>query len=193
MEVLSFYSAWPFPPPGGVPAPPAAPPLTCASLHLAPPPEEDIGDQGNFGGSPVATGESLGGCRGRDNQTFGMVGEDRSAGQDEGAQERPPGTLEKNSGKPGHQQQREWWVGVGYPKQGSGIGDALGLALGQMDWDFCNTWNFRAQLCLAPVDTWHLSRRGGQVCVRSGVNREQGPSRGLAWRIQGARPFLLSP
>lgn len=93
--MLSFYCAWPFPPPGGVPAPPAAPPLTCASLHLAPPPEEDIGDQGNFGGSPVATGESLGGCRGRDNQTFGMVGEDRSAGQDEGAQERPPGTLEK--------------------------------------------------------------------------------------------------
>lgn len=65
----------------------------------------------------------------------------------------------KSSGKPEHQQQREWWAGTGYPKQESPLRGTLGLGLAQLDCrDFCNTWDFRAQLYLTPVE-----RRGTGV------------------------------
>lgn len=41
-----------------------------------------------------------------------------------------------------------------------GSGDPLGLALGQLDWDVCGTWDFPAQLYLAPVKGRGTGGRG---------------------------------
>lgn len=57
-------------------------PLTCACLHLAPPPEEGSGDRGDIGGSPASAGESLGGSEDRGRWSFGQdrVGASRRRG-----------------------------------------------------------------------------------------------------------------
>lgn len=48
---------------------PAPSPVSAA--HLEPPPEEGTGDRGNLGGSPAASGESLGDAEGRAPRAWG--------------------------------------------------------------------------------------------------------------------------
>lgn len=91
----------------------------------------------------------------------------------EGAQERPLGTLEKAPGSQNTSSKESGGQALGTQSRSSHGGGPLGLGLAQLDCrDFCNTWDFRAQLYLTPV-----ARRGtGVQC--SGVNRDGYPLRG---------------
>lgn len=110
----------------------------------------------------MATGESLGGAEGGTTRLWAWLWKTGRQGRmREGAQERPLGTLEKTPGSQNTSSKESGGQALGTQSRSPHCGESLGLGLGlaQLNCrDFCNTWDFRAQLYLTPVE-----RRGTGV------------------------------